>query len=60
LSYRCTEPRKELRATLIPKCVFERHRDKYDPRHPGGLALTLMVTRLIKPFTMAGLGVLFF
>ena len=29
-------------------------------RHLGGLALTLMVTWLIKPFTMAALGVLFF
>ncbi len=29
-------------------------------RRPRGLALTLVVNWLIKPFTMAGLGVLFF
>ena len=29
-------------------------------KRPGGLALTLVVNWLIKPFTMAALGVLFF
>jgi len=33
---------------------------KHVGRRPGGLALTLVVNWLIKPFTMAALGVLFF